>query len=230
MLEICRWSVGIFASPITSLAILTSGVFTPVAGTNLAGGAGSVNYASGQVSLTFGTAPASAAAITVEYRYDNELNARIPEVQLDILREYCRIMGWEIYQEYVDHASALDVLGRFAWQRLIQAASRHLFDILLVWKLDRAFRSVRHAANTLEQLRGYKIQFKSYTEGFMDTTAPHGEFIFHILAATAGLERQMIGQRVRAGMNHARKHGTKSGRAIGRPRKRVKDADIEQHQ
>ena len=150
-----------------------------------------------------------------------------PEVQLDILREYCRIMGWEIYQEYVDHASALDVLGRFAWQRLIQAASRHLFDILLVWKLDRAFRSVRHAANTLEQLRGYKIQFKSYTEGFMDTTAPHGEFIFHILAATAGLERQMIGQRVRAGMNHARKHGTKSGRAIGRPRKRVKDADIE---
>lgn len=150
-----------------------------------------------------------------------------PGVQLDSLREYCRSMGWEIYEEYVDHASALDVFGRFAWQRLIQAASKHLFDILLVWKLDRAFRSVRHAANTLEQLKGYKIQFKSYTEGFMDTTAPHGEFIFHILAATAGLERQMISQRVKAGINHARKHGTKSGRPIGRPRKRVKDAEIE---
>jgi len=61
-----------------------AGAFTVVAGTLMAGGAGTVNYASGQMSLTFGTAPASGDVITVEYRYDNELNARIPEVQLDI--------------------------------------------------------------------------------------------------------------------------------------------------
>jgi hypothetical protein len=61
-----------------------AGGFTPVAGTDLAGGAGTVNYQSGQVSLTFGTAPAANSPITMEYRYDNELNARIPEVQLDI--------------------------------------------------------------------------------------------------------------------------------------------------
>lgn len=61
-----------------------AGAFVAVAGTPLAGGSGSINYSSGQMSLTFGTAPAANAAISVEYRYDNELNARIPEVQLDI--------------------------------------------------------------------------------------------------------------------------------------------------
>jgi hypothetical protein len=55
-----------------------------VAGTAMAGGSGSINYQSGMVSLLFGTAPADGDAIVIEYRYDNELNARIPEVQLDI--------------------------------------------------------------------------------------------------------------------------------------------------
>lgn len=149
-----------------------------------------------------------------------------PEVQLSSLREYCRSMGWEIYQEYVDQASALDMLRRKAWQDLLNAASRHQFDVLLVWKLDRAFRSVCHAASALEQLRGYKIQFKSYTESFMDTASPQGEFIFHIMVAAAGLERQMIAQRVKTGMDFARRHGTRSGKPIGRPRKRINDARI----
>lgn len=60
------------------------GGFNLVAGTDMAGGSGAINYQSGQMGLKFGTAPASDAVITVEYRYDNELNARIPEVQLDI--------------------------------------------------------------------------------------------------------------------------------------------------
>lgn len=149
-----------------------------------------------------------------------------PEVQLSNIREYCQSMGWEIYQEYVDQASALDMLGRKAWQALLRAASHHRFDVLVVWKLDRAFRSVSHAANTLELLRNYKIQFKSYTEGFMDTTSPQGEFIFHIMAAAAGLERQMIAQRVKTGMDYARRHGTRSGKPIGRPRKKISDAKI----
>jgi len=149
-----------------------------------------------------------------------------PEVQLAVLREYCRSMGWEIYKEYVDQAPALDMLARQAWHELLTAAARHRFDVLLVWKLDRAFRSVIHAANTLEQLRNCRVEFKSYTEAFMDTTSPQGEFIFHIMAAAAGLERQMLGQRVRSGMDYAKKHGTKSGKPIGRPRKKISDAKI----
>ena len=59
-------------------------------------------------------------------------------------------------------------------------AALHKFDVLLVWKIDRAFRSVIHAANTLSMLRGYRVGFRSYMEPSIDTTTPHGEFIFNI--------------------------------------------------
>lgn len=149
---------------------------------------------------------------------DKEQN---PEVQLAQLREYCKSMSWEIYKEYVDEASAADLVRRVAWYQLMKEAATHRFDILLVWKLDRAFRSVMHAANTLKMLQSYNVGFKSYTESFMDTTTPHGEFVFYIMAAAANLERQMLIQRVEAGMEYARAHGTKSGKAIGRPKKRI---------
>jgi len=97
-------------------------------------------------------------------------------------------------------------------------AALHKFDVLLVWKIDHAFRSVIHAANTLSMLRGYRVGFRSYMEPSIDTTTPHGEFIFNIMAAVAALERQTIGQRVRAGMDYAKRHGTKSGNTIGRKR------------
>lgn len=154
---------------------------------------------------------------------DKEQN---PEVQLAQLREYCQSMSWEIYKEFVDEASAADLVKRVAWYQLMKEAATHRFDILLVWKLDRAFRSVMHAANTLKMLQGYNVGFKSYTESFMDTTTPHGEFVFYIMAAAANLEREMLIQRVEAGMEYARAHGTKSGKAIGRPKKRISDKRI----
>ena len=140
------------------------------------------------------------------------------EVQLSKLRDYCQEMGWIVYREYVDEASAADFLGRVGWKYLIKDAALHKFDVVLVWKIDRAFRSVIHAANTLNMLRGYRVGFRSYTEPSIDTTTPHGEFIFNIMAAVAALERQTISQRVRAGMDYAKKHGTKSGNRIGRKR------------
>jgi len=75
-----------------------------------------------------------------------------PEVQLSKLREYCGEMGWAVYQEYVDQASAADLLRREAWKRLMKDAALHKFDVLLVWRIDRAFRSVIHSANTLRIL------------------------------------------------------------------------------
>ena len=140
------------------------------------------------------------------------------EVQLSKLRDYCQEMGWIVYREYVDEASAADFLGRVGWKHLMKDAALHGFDVLLVWKIDRAFRSVIHAANTLSMLRGYRVGFRSYMEPSIDTTTPHGEFIFNIMAAVAALERQTISQRVRAGMDYAKRHGTKSGNKIGRER------------
>jgi DNA invertase Pin-like site-specific DNA recombinase len=139
-----------------------------------------------------------------------------PEVQLDALRKYCTSMQWEIYQEYVDQASAGDLLNRTAWTRLMKDASLHKFDILLIWKLDRAFRSMSHASNTLNALNSYRVGFRSLQDSAIDTTTPNGLLVFNILAAVAQFEKDLIVLRINEGMSYAKLHGTKSGCPIGR--------------
>jgi DNA invertase Pin-like site-specific DNA recombinase len=149
-----------------------------------------------------------------------------PEVQLAPLRAYCTTMGWEIYAEYVDTASAADLTHRTEWTRLMKDASLHKFDSVLVWKIDRAFRSVIHAANSMQQLKNYRVGFRSYMEPAIDTSSPSQAFMFNILSAVSELEREIIRQRVNAGMGHAKEHGTKSGLPIGRKRFDIPFASI----
>jgi len=139
-----------------------------------------------------------------------------PEMQLDPMREYCASMQWEVYQEYVDMVSAGDLLNRTSWMQLMKDASLHKFDVLLVWKLDRAFRSMSHASNTLDALKSYRIGFRSLMDAAIDTTNPNGELMFNILAAFAKFEKDLIVLRINEGMTHAKQHGTKSGKTIGR--------------
>ena len=73
-----------------------------------------------------------------------------PETQLVPLREFVAVHGWTVAGEFADHASATDLRGRTQWQTVLQVASRRKIDLVLVWKLDRAFRSVLHASQTLE--------------------------------------------------------------------------------
>jgi DNA invertase Pin-like site-specific DNA recombinase len=77
-----------------------------------------------------------------------------PETQLVPLREFVSAQRWECYREYVDYAPATDLLHRLQWRQLLEDASKRRFDLLLVWRMDRAFRSVLDAATTLERLRG----------------------------------------------------------------------------
>ncbi len=137
-----------------------------------------------------------------------------PETQLLPLREYASAQGWTLAGEFVDHASAADLRGRTQWQAVLQAASRRKIDLILVWKLDRAFRSVLHASQTLEQLRQWGVGLRSYTEPWADTTSPQGELVFNLLATFAQFERSLIAERVRAGMARAKKQGKR----LGRPR------------
>jgi len=135
-----------------------------------------------------------------------------PETQLIPLREFVAADGWTTFGEYVDQASATDLGRREAWTRLLVDASRRHFDLLLVWRMDRAFRSVLDAANTLERLRGWGIGLRSYTEPWLDTTSPFGEALYYITVAYAGLERGILRERVKAGMERARRQGQKIGR------------------
>lgn len=149
-----------------------------------------------------------------------------PEVQLAQLRKHTDAMGWEIYREYVDKASAADLMARKDWQQLMDDAAKHRFDTLLIWKLDRAFRSMVHAATTINQLMAYRISFKSFMDTSIDTTTPNGMLVFNILASVAQFEKDMIVQRVNAGIDYAREHGTKSGKSIGRQRSPITDEQV----
>jgi DNA invertase Pin-like site-specific DNA recombinase len=142
-----------------------------------------------------------------------------PETQLMPLRAFVQAQGWTIAGEFVDQASAKDLRNRVAWRRLLEDASRRKVDMILVWKLDRSFRSVLDASTTLQNLRRWGTGLRSYTEPMIDTASgsPWGEMLFNLLATFAQFERSLLSERTRAGMARARAEG----KHIGRPRKGV---------
>src|SRR5712691_8008950 len=98
----------------------------------------------------------------------------------------------------------------------MNSAHKRLFDVVLVWKFDRFARSVKHLVDSLAEFRALDINFISYTE-VIDTTTPTGQLLFHIVGAVAQFERDLIEERVRAGIAHARA----MGKRIGRPRAEI---------
>ena len=85
-------------------------------------------------------------------------------------------------------------------------------DVLLVWRLDRLGRSVRHLVALIDQLRERNIGFRSICDGAIDTTTPSGELIFLVFSALAQFERRLIQERTKAGLAAARARGHTGGR------------------
>ncbi len=136
-----------------------------------------------------------------------------PETQLMPLRDFCLAQGWEVYREYVDQAPANDLAHRVQWRQLLDDAARRRFSVVLVFKLDRAFRSVKHMHDTLDAWELVGVSFKSLREQF-DTSTALGRLLLNLLAALAEFELELIRERVKAGMDRARRQG----RRIGRPK------------
>jgi DNA invertase Pin-like site-specific DNA recombinase len=134
-----------------------------------------------------------------------------PETQLLALRDFARSQGWEIVGEYVDHASANDPLHRTAWRKLLDDAAKRRFQAVLVFKLDRAFRSVKHMHDTLAVWEVQEIGFVSAREGF-DTRTALGRLLLNLLASLAEFELEVLSERVKAGMDRARRQGKHVGR------------------
>jgi DNA invertase Pin-like site-specific DNA recombinase len=84
-------------------------------------------------------------------------------------------------------------------------------DVLVVWKLDRLGRSLRHLIETIQLLEEKQVEFKSLTEG-MDTKTPGGRLLFNIFGAIAEFEKDLIKERTQAGLKAARARGRKGGR------------------
>ncbi|HEY5520548.1 MAG TPA: recombinase family protein [Candidatus Limnocylindrales bacterium] len=133
------------------------------------------------------------------------------ELQLVPMREYVDAHGWEAV-EYADEAAAGDLVHRIDWQRLLADAARRRIDRVMVWKLDRAFRSTLHALSTLQELEHHGVGFASLTQPELDTTSATGRLVFTILAAVGEMERELIRDRVREGMRHAASKGARIGR------------------
>jgi DNA invertase Pin-like site-specific DNA recombinase len=133
-----------------------------------------------------------------------------PELQLRELREYASRRAWQIVGEYVDSISGSKE-SRPRLNALMKAARQRRFDAVLVWKLDRFGRSLKHLVTALDDLHAVGVAFVSLKEG-LDLSTPTGRLTFHIVAAIAEFERELIRERVRAGMAHARSKGRKLGR------------------
>jgi DNA invertase Pin-like site-specific DNA recombinase len=143
-----------------------------------------------------------------------------PELQLVPLRAHAARQGWETV-EYVDEASAGDLAHRTAWRRLLDDTKHRRVGLVLVWKLDRAFRSTLDALSTLQGFDERGVGFSAITQPELDTTTPAGKLMFVVLAAVAEMEKSLIADRVREGMRNARAKGFKMGRPSAATRPQV---------
>ena len=134
-----------------------------------------------------------------------------PETQLHDLRQMAAQRGYEVVHEYTDKISGTRA-KRPGLDELLHDARRGRFDVVLVWAFDRMARSVKHFLEVLDELTHLHVEFISFREN-VDTSGPLGRAMIVIIGAIAELERNLIVERVRAGMRRARLEG----RHIGRP-------------
>ena len=155
------------------------------------------------------------------YARVSTLNGQDPEMQLSDLREYADRRGWTISGEYVDQGVSGSKESRPELNRLTVEAHRREFDAILVWKIDRFGRSLKHLVNALADLAAYGVAFVSLRDN-LDLSTPSGRLMFQIIGAMAEFERSLIQERVRAGLRNARA----KGKRFGRPRVQVDAASV----
>ena len=133
------------------------------------------------------------------------------EVQLRDLRSYAQARGWIIADEYVDKGQSGAKDRRPELDRLMKDVRKRKVDLILCWRLDRLGRSLKHLILTLDELQSIGVGFVSYNEN-LDLTTSTGRLMFQLLGAFAEFERNLIRERVKAGLANAKAKGAKLGR------------------
>jgi DNA invertase Pin-like site-specific DNA recombinase len=133
-----------------------------------------------------------------------------PETQLYDLRQMAQQRGYQIVEQYTDRISGAKA-KRPGLDSMMRDGRRGRFDVVLVWASDRIARSVKHFLDVLDELNRLNIEFVSFREQ-IDTGGPLGRAVVVIIGAIAELERNLIVERVRAGMRRAKLEGRHIGR------------------
>ena len=151
------------------------------------------------------------STVAIYARVSTHDKGQDPELQLVPLREYAKRRGLNISDEFIDIGISGSKDKRPQLDRLMDAARKRQIDTVLVWKLDRFGRSLKQLVTALDELTGLGIGFISYQDN-IDLTTPQGRLMFHIIASMAEFERELIKERVKAGLDNARRKGKILGR------------------
>ena len=133
-----------------------------------------------------------------------------PEVQIGELRRYCKARKFKIIHEITDRARG-GTDDRPGLKQLLALVRAREVDAVVVVKLDRLFRSLKHLVNTLSEFEALGVKFIA-TRDQVDLTTPAGRMFVQILGSLAEFERELIRERIMAGLAHAKSQGKRSGR------------------
>ena len=136
------------------------------------------------------------------------------DAQIAELRAFCIARGWQISKEICDHGYSGGTDERPGLKKLLALVRTRQVDVVLVTKMDRLFRSLRHLVNVLEEFANLGVVFTA-TRDSIDWSTPSGRMFTQVLGALAEFERGLIRERTRVGLAHARSQG----KTLGRPRR-----------
>jgi DNA invertase Pin-like site-specific DNA recombinase len=160
--------------------------------------------------------------LAIYARVSTSNGSQDPEMQLRELREYAQRRELQIVEEYIDNGVSGSKDSRPALNRLMADAHSRKVDAVLVWKIDRWGRSLKHLVTSLAELDAYGVAFISFRDN-LDLSTPSGRLMMQLLGAMAEFERALIQERVKAGLRNAKSKGVR----LGRPRIFVSESRID---
>ena len=146
-------------------------------------------------------------------RVSTDHHGQKPEAQAEFLREYCKARQWSVDREIIDQGYSGSSAQRPGLADLIKLVRSREVDVVIVTKLDRLFRSLKHLISFLDELQSLGVQFVAVRDS-IDYTTPSGRLFTQILASLAEFERELIRERTMAGLDFARRKGKKLGRPV----------------
>lgn len=141
------------------------------------------------------------------------------EMQLNELRQYIQARKWILIEEYIDEGFSGKNANRPAIKKCMTDARTRKFDCILVWKIDRWGRTLGQLVNDVTEFDSMGLRFISITQGIdTDKTNPASRLLLNLMGSFAQFERENTLERIAAGIKNAKEKGTRSGKAIGRPK------------